>query len=65
MIRRTLAGITATPTSFNDNAYPAPTTFTNVNFMADEIRHDITCKVDSTCTAVDDLGNEYMKMFPM
>lgn len=65
MTRRTLAAHTANPTSFNDNAGQNPTTFTNTDFMVDEMRHDITCKVDSSCTATDDLGNEYMKVVPM
>ena len=60
-----VAPFNANPTTFNGNAQQTPVIFNNTDFMADEMRHDITCKVDSTATAIDNLGNEYMKVVPM
>lgn len=61
----TTGTFTTIPTSFNDGAQPTPTPFTNTEFMSEDMRHEITCKVDSSATAVDEFGNEYMKVIPM
>lgn len=61
----TTGTFTTIPTSFNDNAPSSPTTFTNTEFMSEDMRHEITCKVDSSATAKDEFGNEYMKIVPM